>query len=593
MSTNRAFVLDLAALLVQKVAMYIERVPNRGSQPTVLLREGWREGKRVRKRTIVNLTHWPPEKVESLRRVLKGQQLVPAAEVFSIEQSRPHGHVEAILGTIRHLELDRLVAAKPSRERSLVLAMLVSQLIHPASKLGTTRLWNTTTLAQELGVEDADESELYAAMDWLAKRQSRIEKKLAKRHLSEGTQVLYDVSSSYYEGRTCVLARRGYGRDKKKGKSIIVYGTMTDIQGRPIALEVYPGNTGDPSTVSHQVDKLRKRFQLKRVVLVGDRGMLTQTQIENLQDYPGLGWISALRFSAIRKLADEGSLQLSLFDKSNLAEISSSEFPNERLIVCKNPLLEQERKRKRLALLEATELGLEKLIKEVQRRTKKPLSAVEIAKKATRVTQRYKMAKHFNLTIEDSLFRYERNLHSIRRESEVDGIYIIRTSEAKDNLSASDAVRRYKNLAQVEQFFRTIKGIDRMVRPIRHRDEQRVRAHIFLCMLAYYVSWHMRKALAPLLFVDEELDEIRLTRDPVAKAAPSASAKRKKATRRNEAGNWPLQSFETLVANLGTRCRNRCRLANEPSSPAFYQLTEPNPFQTHAFSLLGVAPRSQ
>lgn len=573
--------------------MYIEIVPNRGSRPTVLLREGWREGKRVRKRTLANLTQWPADKVKRLREVLKGQPLVSSTEAFRIEESRPHGHVEAILGTIRQLGLDGLIASKPCRERSLVLAMLVSQLIHPASKLGTTRLWGTTTLAQELGIEDADESDLYAAMDWLAKRQSRIEKKLAARHLSEGGQVLYDVSSSYYEGRKCPLARFGYGRDKKKGKPIIVYGAMTDAQGRPVAVQVYPGNTGDPTTVPDQVDKLRKRFQLKRVTLVGDRGMLTQTQIENLQNYPELGWISSLRFSAIRKLADEGSLQLSLFDDCNLAEISSPEFPGERLIVCKNPLLEKERKRKRQELLEATEQALAKIVKEVKRRTKTPLTAVEIAKKAARATQRKKMNKHFKLTIEDGLFRYERDLDSIRRESELDGIYIVRTSEKQAQLSAPDAVRSYKNLARVEKLFRTIKGIDRLVRPIRHRDEQRVRAHIFLCMLAYYVSWHMRKALASLLFVDEDLDAIRPTRDPVAKAAPSPAAKRKKATRRCKDGDWPLHSFDTLIATLGTRCRNRCRLATDPSTPSFHQLTEPTPFQARAFSLLGLNARSQ
>ena len=463
--------------------MYVETVPNRGSKPTVLLREGWREGTRVRKRTIANLTRWSPEQVESLRLLLKGQSLVSATEAFRVEESRPHGHVEAVLGTIRKLGLDRLIAAKPCKERSLVLAMLVSQLIHPSSKLGATRLWHTTTLARELDIEDADEDDLYAAMDWLAARQSRIENKLAKRHLEDGVQVLYDVSSSYYEGRTCDLAQFGYGRDGKKGKPVIVYGAMTDTQGRPVAIEVYPGNTGDPTTVPDQVEKLRKRFRLERVILVGDRGMLTQIQIEHLQDYPELGWISALRFSALRKLADSGCLQPSLFDRCHLAEITSPEFPGERLIVCKNPLLEQERKRKRQELLEATEKELVRIAKEVKRRTKKPLTAVAIAKKAARATQRYKMDKHFELTIKDGLFRYQLNSESIQRESELDGLYIIRTSEPEASLSASDAVRSYKNLARVEQLFRTIKGIDRMVRPIRHRDETRVRAHIFLCML--------------------------------------------------------------------------------------------------------------
>lgn len=568
--------------------MYIEIVPNRNSRPAVLLREGWREGRKVHKRTLANLTDWPARQVESLRRLLKGELLVAAGEMFTVEQTLPHGHVEAVLGTIRKIGLEQVLASKPSRERALILAVLIEQLIHPSSKLGTTRLWSTSTLASELGVEDADEDDVYAAMDWLLARQARIEKKLARRHFGEGVQVLYDVSSSYYEGRHCLLARFGHNRDKKKGKRIIVYGVLTDEAGCPTAVQVYPGNTGDPSTVPDQVEKLRRRFGLGRIVLVGDRGMLTQTQIEKLQAHPELGWISALRFTAIRKLADDKHLQLSLFDHQNLAEITSPEYPGERLVACKNPLLAEERRRKREDLLQATEASLKKIVREVARRTRKPLTKVEIGKKVGRLSHRYKMDKHFEFTIEDSVFRYQRRQDSIQREAELDGLYVIRTTEPAARLSSGDVVRAYKKLSQVEQLFRTMKGVDLLVRPIRHRNEDRVRAHIFLCMLAYYVKWHMRQALAPLLFVDEELEVRRTTRDPVAPAVPSPSAQRKKHQRTTPDGAFPTHSFDTLLAELAMRCRNRCRVNSDASSPAFYQSTPHTPIQQRAFELLGL-----
>lgn len=566
--------------------MYIEIVPNRNSRPAVLLREGWREGRKVHKRTVANLTDWPKEQVESLRRLLRGERLVAAGEVFVVEQSLPHGHVEAVLGTVRKLGLDQIIASKPSRERALVLAVLIEQLIHPSSKLGTTRLWSTTTLSSELGVEDADEDDVYAAMDWLLARQTRIEKKLARRHFGEGAQVLYDVTSSYYEGRHCLLARFGHNRDKKKGKRIIVYGVLTDEAGCPTAVQVYPGNTGDPSTVPDQVEKLRRRFGLQRIVLVGDRGMLTQTQIEKLKDHPELGWVSALRFSAIRKLADDRHLQLSLFDQQNLAEITSPEYPGERLVACKNPLLAEERRRKREDLLQATEASLEKIVREVARRTKKPLTKAEIGRKVGRISHRYKMDKHFAFTIEDGVFRYQRREQTIRREAELDGLYVIRTTEPAERLSSEDVVRAYKKLSQVEQLFRTVKGVELLVRPIRHRNEDRVRAHIFLCMLAYYVKWHMRNALAPLLFVDEEIDVLRTTRDPVAPAVPSPSAQRKKHRHRTADDGFPTHSFDTLLAELAMRCRNRCRVKSAAGSPPFYQPTERTPLQERAFELL-------
>lgn len=567
--------------------MYVERVPNRNSRPAILLREGWREGKKTRKRTIANLTNWPEEKVEALRLVLKGEPMVSAREAFVVERTIPHGHVEAILGTIKKLGLDSIITSKRCRERDLVVAMIAERLIKPCSKLATTRFWHTTTLAEELNVSDADEDDLYDAMDWLLARQDSIEKKLAARHLLEGSLVLYDVTSSYYEGRTCPLARFGHNRDRKKGKLIIVYGLLTDDAGRPVAVEVYPGNTGDPSTVPNQVEKLRERFGLCRVVLVGDRGMLTQTQIDKLKDYPGIGWISALRSPAIRKLVSSDSLQMSLFDEKNLAEIHSSEFPDERLVACYNPLLAKERRQKRDKLLAATEKGLEKIVKEVARRTKTPLDKAEIGKKVGKIINCFKVAKHFTIMIDDGAFSFSRKEESIHRESDLDGIYVIRTSEPAERISAEDTVRNYKRLEQVEMAIRCMKGVDLLVRPIHHRTVDHVRAHIFLCMLAYYVEYHMRKALAPLLFQDEELDERRKTRDPVKLAKPSASVKRKKTVRLTPDG-FKIHSFQTLLAELATRSRNRCRVKSDAAGPTFYDLTEPTPLQTRAFQLLGL-----
>jgi transposase len=567
--------------------MYIDRVPNRNSRPAILLREGWREGKKTCKRTIANLTNWPEEKIQALRLLLGGEPMVSARDAFVVERTVPHGHVEAVLGTIKSLGLDSIIFSKRCRQRDLVVAMIAERLIHPCSKLATTRFWHTTTLAEQLSVADADEDDLYEAMDWLLARQSRIEKKLAARHLLEGSLVLYDVTSSYYEGRTCPLARFGHNRDSKKGKLIIVYGLLTDEAGRPVAVEVYPGNTADPTTVPDQVEKLRKHFGLGRVVLVGDRGMLTQTQIDKLKDYPGLGWISALRSHGIRKLVNSGIVQMSLFDEKNLAEIHSPEFSDERLVACYNPILAEQRQQKREKLLSATEKGLEKIAKEVARRTKTPLDKVEIGKKVGKAIKRYKVGKHFAVTIEDGAFSFFRKEESIRRESALDGIYVIRTSESAECISAEDTVRSYKRLEQVESAIRCMKGIDLLVRPIHHRTEDHVRAHIFLCMLAYYVEYHMRKALAPLLFDDEELDERRKRRDPVKPAKPSDSAKRKKTVRLTPDG-LEVHSFQTLLAELATLSRNRCRVKSDPVGPTFYELTEPTPLQKRAFELLGV-----
>jgi len=569
--------------------MYIESVPNRGSPPAILLREGWRDGKKTHKRTVANLSDWPPHKIDLFRRLLRDEMLVSPAALFDTERTLPHGHVEAVLGTIRKIGLDSMIAAKRSRERDLVVAMIAERLLHPCSKLATTRLWHTTTLAEELGVADADADDLYAAMDWLAARQDRIEQKLAARHLRAGAVVLYDVSSSYYEGHTCPLARYGHDRDGHTGRPIIVYGVLTDGDGRPIAVSVYPGNTADPTTVRDQVESLRERFGLVRLVLVGDRGMLTQPQIEMLKTAPGLGWITALTSVAIRKLVTQGALQLSLFDHQHLAEISSPDFPGERLLACYNRVLAQERSRKRQALLEATEQGLTKLARDVARRTKKPLAASAIGLKAGKILERHKVGKHYQLTIGEGTFQWTRREEAIAAEAKLDGIYVIRTSEPAERFSAADTVRTYKSLSQVERAFRCLKGIDVLVRPIRHRTEARVPAHIFLCVLAYYVEWHMRRALAPLLFEDDDLPAARPRRDPVLPAQPSASAKAKKATHTTPDG-LPVHSFESLIAELASRARNTYRLKSDDSKLTFKQVPAPTPIQRRAYELLGLFP---
>jgi len=568
--------------------MYIDTVPNRNSPPAILLREGWREGTKTRKRTLANLSHWPKQKVEMLRRLLRDEVLVSPDDLFETERTRPHGHVEAVLGTIRQLGLDRLIASTRCRERDLVLAMIAARVLQPCSKLETTRLWQTTTLAEELQVGDANEDELYAAMDWLLARQGGIEQRLAARHLQDGGVVLYDLTSSYYEGRTCPLARFGHDRDGRTGRPIIVYGLIADDEGRPIAVSVYPGNTGDPTTVPAQVDRLRDRFGLTRLVLVGDRGLLTQAQIRRLRGQPGLGWIAALTSVAIRGVVKTGALQLSLFDEQHLAEITADAFPGERLIVCYNPLLAAERDRKRDALLAATERDLARLAKEVTRRTKPPLRSGTIGLKAGKILARYKMGKHFTLTIGDGMFAWQRRETAIEQEAKLDGIYVIRTSEPAERFSAENTVRTYKSLAHVERAFRCFKGVDLRVRPIWHRTEARVPAHIFLCMLAYYVEWQMRRALAPILFEDEDLPAARAQRDPVLPATCSPAAPQKKRTHRTPDG-LPVHSFQSLLEDLATRCRNTVRLKHD-AGVTFTQVPPPTPVQHRAYELLGLLP---
>jgi transposase len=549
------------------------------------LRRSFREHGKVKHETLGNLSDLPVPLIDLIRRSLKGETFVSAAETFRILSTRPHGHVEAVLAMIRRLGLDSLIASRASRQRDLVLAMIAERLLFPCSKLATTRHWHDTTLAEELRLQDATEEELYTAMDWLLEHQKAIETKLAKRHLTDGGLVLYDVSSSYYEGEKCPLARYGHDRDGKTGRPIIVYGVLADGDGRPVAVQVYPGDTGDPTTVPDQVAKLSRQFGLSRIVLVGDRGMLTQTQINALKEHPGLGWISALRSPAIRELLADGHLNRSLFDEVNLAEIESPDFPGERLIACYNPLLAEKRTRKREALLAATEAKLTKLAGAVSRRTKARLSAAEIGVKAGRVIGRHKMAKHIRLTISDGIFTWDRDVNSINQEKLLDGIYVVRTSEPSERLSASDSVRSYKRLSQVEQAFRCLKGIDLLVRPIHHRLEPRVRAHILICVLAYYVEWHLRQAWRPLLFEDEELERDRAVRDLVAAAQPSDSVRRKKTTHQTATG-LPVHSFRTLLAHLGCRSRETCRVVSDPSGTTFEQITELDPVQREALRLL-------
>ena len=573
--------------------MYIDVVPNRNSPPAILLREAVREGKKTRKRTLANLSDWPQEQVETLRRVLRNERLVSPDDLFATRKTLSYGHVQAVLEMIGRLELDRLISAQRCRERDLVVAMIVQRLIAPCSKLATTRQWHSTTLAEELGVAEATEDDLYEAMDWLSDRQERIEKKLAARHLREGGLVLYDVSSSFYEGRTCPLAQFGHDRDGKKGLPIIVYGVMTNGAGCPVAVSVYAGNTGDATTVADQIDKLREKFGLQRMVMVGDRGLLTQPQIEKLKAHPGLGWITALTSTAIRELVEQGALQLSLLDQKNLAEISAPDYPGERLMVCHNPVLGEQRRRKRQALLEATEKSLEKIGKEVARRKKKLFTAAEIGVKVGKVLGRYKMGKHFACQISEGHFTWSRRGESIGQEEKLDGIYVLRTSESAERLSAEDTVRNYKSLAEVERAFRCLKGIDLLVRPIRHRTEDRVPAHIFLCVLAYYVEWHLRRAWAPLLFEDEERWDERQRRDPVLSAQPSASAKRKKRSHETADG-LPVHSFEDLLRELASQARVTYAVksdkAEETANTTFQQVPAATPVQARAYELLRTFP---
>jgi len=653
------------------VGMYIATIPNRTSPPAILLREGYREDGKVKNRTLANLSKLPPEAIDAIRRILKGDKLVSTDELFEIVEdgSRSHGHVEAVTTAMQRLGFARLISSRSSPQRDLVIAIVAARILKPQSKLATTRWWPSTTLPEMLGLGDADEDELYEAMDWLLERQGNIETKLAARHLEEGGLALYDLTSSYFEGSTCPLAALGHNRDGKKGKLQVNYGLLANEQGIPVAVSVFEGSSGDPKTLLPQVDKMRDQFGIGKFVLVGDRGMITQKQVDVLRDIEGVDWLSALRPEAIRKLVEEGSIQMGLFDERNLFEIEHMDWPGERLIACRNPELAKRRKAKREALLEATAAELDKvrrmvgrgrlrgknaigdhvgrvlsqyrigkhytvevrddgfdykideeaLVAEAAKRTAgdEALAASKLARyrrhieaiadkldkvrkrtehgrlhgkdaigvRVGKVVDKYKVAKHFVLQIEDDSFDFEIDQQKVDAETALDGIYVVRTSVAKQTMGADQAVRSYKQLSAVERAFLCFKSVDLMVRPIRHRLEDRVRAHIFLCMLAYYVQWHMMAVWRPLLFADAD-QQAKTSRDPVAPAKRSEGAMQKVATKCLDDGS-PAHSFRTLLHHLGEIVRNTCRCPmTAPEAPTFHKTTLPNAKQRQALDLL-------
>jgi transposase len=651
--------------------MYVATVPNRRSPPAVLLREGYREDGKVKSRTLANLSKLPAEAIAAIKRVLKGEDLVSTDELFEIVEdgSAAHGNVEAVMMAMGKLDFADLLCSRPSRQRDLVVAMVAARILEPQSKIATTRWWSDTTLADTLNVSDADEDELYEAMDWLLQRQDSIEKKLAGRHLDHGGVALYDLTSSYFEGVTCPLAALGHSRDGKKGKLQVNYGLLANARGIPVAVSVFAGNTGDPKTLLPQVEKMRESFGIGQFVLVGDRGMITQKQIDALRKLEDVDWLTAMRPGAIRKLVEDGSIQMGLFDERNLFELEHPDWPGERLIACRNPELATRRTAKREALLEATAAELEKVRRMVGRgrlygkkdigervnkllkqykvgqhftvevrddgleyhldeealaaelaakddkdaaRTAKRLERAQrhvesvgdkldkirertaqgrlhgqddIGVRVGRVIDKYNMAKHFVLHIEDDGFDFERDQDNIDAEAALDGIYVVRTSVEKNIMDTDQVVRGYKQLANVERAFRCLKSIDLMVRPIRHRLEVRVRAHILLCVLAYYVEWHMSEAWRPLLFADQD-QQAKASRDPVAPAKRSRAAMQKVHAKRLDDGST-VHSFRSLLKHLGNIVRNTCRCPDgEPQAPTFYKTTTPNSKQQQALDLL-------
>jgi hypothetical protein len=571
--------------------MYVTRVPNRGSPPAILLRESYRAGAKVRTRTLANLSRWPEAKIEALRRVLKGETLVASPERLTIERSLPHGHVAAVLGMARKLGLDRLLPRRPERLATLALALIVARVLEPAAKLATARQLSKATAAHSLGavlgLGAVDEDELYRALDLLGGAQAKIEATLARRHLRDGCLVLYDLTSSWLEGRCCELARFGYSRDGQRAKLQIVFGLLCAADGCPVAVEVFAGDAADPATLAAQVVKLRQRFKLGRVVLVGDRGMLTSARIEQDLKPAGLDWITALRAPAIQALAAEGGpLQLSLFDQRDLAEIASPDYPGERLVVCRNLDLAAERARKREELLAATEQDLAK-IRAATLRARRPLRGQDaIALKVGAVLGRRKVAKHFGLIITDDSLSFARDEAAIAKEAALDGFYVLRTSVPAEALAAPATVLAYKSLAQVERAFRSLKTVELEVRPIHHRLAGRVRAHVFLCLLAYYLVWHLRRALAPLLFEDHDRTAAAAARSsPVAAARVSPAAAAKAQSKRTAAGQ-PVHSWRTLLADLATLTHNTVRLGE---APPITMLARPTPLQADVFHRLGLA----
>jgi len=562
--------------------MHIDVVPNRGSRPAYLLREAWREGKKIRKRTLANLSSLSDEQIDAIRRALKGEKLAPVNEMFEVVASRIHGDTDAVLATMKRLGMRELLSSRPAFEADVVMGMIAARVVAPHTKLATTRWWRTRTLPQDLSIEHATEDDLYQAMDWLLDHQESIEKKLAARHLKNGGLALYDLTSSYFEGTTCSLAAMGHNRDGKKNKLHVNYGLLADKRGCPVAVSVYKGNTNDPKTLMPLVEKLKKGYGIERVVLVGDRGMIGQAAVEDLRKVPGLEWITALKSTQIRALVEGGALQLGLFDEKNLLELTHPDYPGERLVACRNAELGKLRGHKRQALLEATTKDLKKVRGMVSRGDLR--GAGKIGVRVGRVVNKYKVAKHFELTIENDRFEFALRDDSIVAEAALDGIYVVRTSLTKKEMSAPDAVRSYKSLSEVERAFRSIKTVDLEVRPIHHRLADRVRAHIFLCMLAYYVEWHMREAWRPILFADEDL-AAKAVRDPVAPAKRSDAAEAKAETKVLADGT-PVHSFRTALADLSTIVRNTCRTPAAPTAPTFAVVTTPTAEQQRALDLL-------
>ena len=563
--------------------MHIDIVPNRNSRPAYLLRESVREGKRVRKRTLANLSSLNEEQIFAIRAVLRGEHMHGAAERFEVSASKAHGAAQAVRVAMRRLALPKLLGSRPGRERDLVLAMVASRILAPHTKLATTRWWHTTTLAGEFGVADANEDDLYEAMDWLLDRQDTIQKKVAARHLSAGGLVLYDLSSSYFEGRCCPLAKLGYNRDGKRGLLQINYGLLTDARGCPVAVSVYEGNVTDSKTLMPQIKQLREDFGIEQLVMVGDRGMIASKAIDELRQTEGIDWITALRSASIRVLVEQGHLQLGLFDERNLIELSSPDYPGERLVACRNPELARLRAHKREQLLCATERNLAKIKTQVD--ATKLSGSDKIGLRVGKVVNQYKVAKHFELTIEDNTFTFTRKHEHIGAEALLDGIYIVRTSVSAAQMDSAQCVRNYKSLANVERAFRSLKTVDLKVRPIHHHTPGRVRAHIFLCMLAYYVEWHMREAWRELMFADAD-QQAKAVRDPAAPAKRSKAALNKVVSHRLEDGT-PVDSFATLRAQLANIVRNTCRTPNIGlDAPTFEIITTPNAKQQHALNLI-------
>jgi transposase len=575
------------------IAMYIEKVPNRNSPPAVLLRESYREGEQVKKRTLANLSKLPDDIIDNLKLALKGATLSMNEGIpnhFEVIRSLPHGHVMAILETIKKLGLDKIISEKSSRIRNLVVAMIVARIINPKSKLATARGFNSETCSQSLGqlldLEKADEDELYNALDWLLEKQEKIEKHLALKHLESGTLVLYDVTSTYLEGNGCELGKYGYNRDKKKGKTQIVFGLLCSAKGCPIAVEVFEGNTSDGATLSGQIEKVRKGWGIENVVWVSDRGILTNSKIKELvKPIEGLDYITGLTKPQIRKLAEVEVIQLGLFDQVNLVEFESEDYPDERLIACRNPFIAQKNQLQREALLEAVEKELDLIVQATQREKRALKGQDKIALRVGKVLNQFKVNKYYNLEITEEGFSYQRKRELIAQETALDGVYVLRTSLESTLMDAATTVKAYKSLSQVEEAFRCYKSIDLKVRPIYHYKGDRVKAHIFLCMLAYYVEWHLKQCLAPLLFEDEEIDDGSLN---VIKANRSESAQSKERKKRNQE-NLPVHSFRTLLEDLGTICLNTVECMIREGSYRFSKITRPTQLQQKALDLLGVS----